>query len=105
MSKPQFMQMIMTIAVIAGLDVSAAKAENLLDFLTPRPPPAEALVPMETILEAARTAAPGQVVEIELERKWRMWVYEVEVIPQRGGPKMRLIYDAQTGGLISWRKG
>ena len=99
------MQMIMTIAVIAGLDVSAAKAEILLDFRTPRRPPAEALVPMETILEAARTAAPGQVVEIELERKWRMWVYEVEVIPQRGGPKMRLIYDAQTGGLISWRKG
>lgn len=45
------------IAIVARLDVDAAKAQSLLDFLTP--PRADTFVPRETILDAARTAVPG----------------------------------------------
>ncbi|MBM3577769.1 MAG: hypothetical protein FJX40_08910 [Alphaproteobacteria bacterium] len=102
MSKPQFTQMMKMVIVVISLDAGAAKAQNFLDFLTP--PKTEALVPMETILEAARAAVPGQVIEIELERKRRTWVYEVEILPQSGGRKMELVFDAQTGALLSRRK-
>jgi uncharacterized membrane protein YkoI len=102
MAKPQFTQLIKMVIVVASLNAGAARAEGLFDFLTP--PQAETLVPMETILEAARAVVPGQVVEIELERKWRMWVYEVEVLPKSGGRKMELIFDAQTGALLSRRR-
>jgi len=102
MRNPQFKQMIKMAILVASLHVGAAKAQNFLDFLTP--PSAETLVPIETILEAARAAVPGQVVEIELERKRRIWVYEVEILPQSGGRKTELVFDAQTGALLSRRK-
>jgi len=102
MPKPHFTQMIKIIIVVASLDASAAQAQNFLDFLNP--PKGETIQPMETILQSAREAVPGQVVEIELERKGNVWVYEVEVLPQSGGRKMELVFDAQTGALLSRRR-
>ncbi len=102
MLKPRFTQMIKMVIVVASLGAGAAQAQDLLDFLTPSQD--EALQPMETILAAARAAVPGHVMEIELERKRGVWVYEVEVLPQSGGRKMELIFDAQIGALLSLRK-
>lgn len=75
--KPQFTRLIKMAIVVASLNAGAAKAEGFFDFLTP--PQNETLVPMETILKAARTAVPGQVMEIEIKRKRWIWIYEVEV--------------------------
>lgn len=102
MLNPRFTKIMKMVIVLASLDVGAARAQNLLDFLTPSQ--GEALQPMETILAAARAAVPGHVMEIELERKRGVWVYEVEVLPQSGGRKKELIFDAQTGALLSPRK-
>lgn len=102
MLKPRFMPMIKMVTVVASLEAGAAQAQNLLDFLSPSQ--GEALQPMESILAAARAAVPGHVMEIELERKRGVWVYEVEVLPQSGGRKRELIFDAQTGALLSLRK-
>jgi uncharacterized membrane protein YkoI len=38
------------------------------------------ILPMEDILGRARTAQPGQVVEVELDREGGRYVYEVKVI-------------------------
>ena len=102
MLKPRFTQMMKMTIVVASLGAGAAQAQDFLNFLTPSRD--EALQPMETILAEARAAVPGQVVEIELERKRGVWVYEVEVLPQSGGRKMELIFDAHTGALLSRRK-
>lgn len=102
MLKPRFTRTIKMVIVAAGLGAGAAQAQDFFDFLTP--PQGETLQPMETVLAEARAAVPGHVMEIELERKRGVWVYEVEVLPQSGGRKMALVFDARTGALLSLRK-
>lgn len=38
------------------------------------------ILPMEDILSRSRTAQPGEVVEVELERERGRYVYEVKII-------------------------
>lgn len=102
MRKLHFTKCASLIIVAAGLWSGAAQAQNPLDFFTP--PSGEGIVPMETILDSARATMPGQVMEIELERKRRGWVYEVEILPQNGEHKMKLTFDAQSGALLSKEK-
>jgi len=57
------------------------------------------ILPMEDILSRVRTAQPGQVVEIELEREDGRLVYEVRLIDDADAIH-KLELDAATGELI-----
>lgn len=57
------------------------------------------ILPMEDILARARSAQPGQIVEIELERKNDRFVYEVKLIDDADAIH-KLELDASTGEVI-----
>ena len=57
------------------------------------------IVALETILEKARQDQPGRVIETELEREGKRYVYEIKIVDDKGGVH-KLKYDARTGELI-----
>jgi uncharacterized membrane protein YkoI len=57
------------------------------------------ILPLEKILAAARKIKPGEVLETELERKSRGYVYEIEILDARG-QVWEVKLDAKTGELI-----
>ena len=58
------------------------------------------IVSMEEILAKAKRDKPGRVVEIDLDRRGKRYIYEVEVIDDAGA-EWELDYDARTGELLS----
>lgn len=57
------------------------------------------IVPLETLIGEARTAQPGHILEVELDRKHGKLLYEVEVLDDQGVVH-ELYFDATTGELI-----
>jgi uncharacterized membrane protein YkoI len=55
---------------------------------------------MEDIMQRARAQQPGQIKEVELERKYGRLLYEVEMVAD-DGVKKELKFDAKTGELVS----
>lgn len=58
------------------------------------------LLPLSTILAQVEKEFPGRVVEVELERRGRRYVYEIEVL-QQGGRIVEVKYDGRTGERLS----
>ena len=52
--------------------------------------------PLEQVLEQARRDQPGRVVETELEKEGRRYLYEIKVVDDRGVVH-ELKYDARSG--------
>lgn len=57
------------------------------------------ILSLTVILERARAAQPGRVVEIELKRERAAWHYELEVLAA-DGRVWELLLDARTGELL-----
>lgn len=57
------------------------------------------ILPLETILTGARRVHPGQVLESELEHRKGGYIYELEILDNRG-VVWKLHYDAKTGVLL-----
>lgn len=60
------------------------------------------ILPLPRILERVRQQYPGQVLEIELERRRPGWIYEIRVL-QPGGRLVRLEVDAHDGRVVQRR--
>ncbi|MFV1984022.1 MAG: PepSY domain-containing protein [Thiohalomonadales bacterium] len=58
------------------------------------------ILPLEKILENAKTIHGGKVLEAELEKKQSRYIYEIELIDENG-TVWELKYDATTGSLLS----
>lgn len=58
-----------------------------------------AILPLETILDAAYRRFPGRLLEAELEREDGRLVYELEILTERG-EVLEVLYDARNGTLI-----
>lgn len=58
------------------------------------------ILPMEEILSRSRTAQPGQVVEVELERGGNRYTYEVKLIDDANRVH-KLELDAATGEVLN----
>ncbi|MFY9975191.1 MAG: PepSY domain-containing protein [Chromatiaceae bacterium] len=57
------------------------------------------ILPLETIYARALARIPGRVLEAELERKGRLWVYELKILDDRG--RLFEVYlDASTGAIL-----
>lgn len=56
--------------------------------------------PLREIIPLAFRAVPGEIVEIELERKHGRLVYEIEILG-RDGRVQEVTLDARTGAVLS----
>lgn len=57
------------------------------------------ILPLRTVLERLEKELPGQVLEVELERKQAQWVYEVKLL-QRDGRRVKLLLDARDASIL-----
>lgn len=57
------------------------------------------ILPLSKILAEQHKDYPGQVLEVELEREDRRWVYELKVL-QPDGQLLKLELDAQSGHVL-----
>ena len=57
------------------------------------------ILPLRTVLERLEKEQPGQVLEVELERKQSQWVYEVKLL-QRDGRRLKLLLDARDASIL-----
>ena len=62
------------------------------------------VLPLPTILERVAKVYPGHVLEVELERENRQWLYELKIL-QTGGDLIKLEVDAKDGRVLKHRKG
>ena len=57
------------------------------------------ILPLSEILEAAETARPGRVIELELEHDDGRWIYELELVTPEGR-LYEMEIDAATGTVL-----
>lgn len=57
------------------------------------------ILPLESVLQRVREIQPGRVIEIELEKEDGRYVYELEVVDERG-VVWDIDIDARNGELI-----
>lgn len=57
------------------------------------------VLPLRTILERVERDYPGQVMEVELERKGAEWIYQVKLL-QSGSILVSLKIDARSGKVL-----
>ncbi len=58
------------------------------------------ILPLSAVLAKVEGKVPGDIVEIELERKKGQWIYEIEVIGEDGRVS-DVDVDARTGAVIN----
>jgi len=61
------------------------------------------ILPLRTVLEKVDRETPGQVLEVELERKNGRWIYEIKLL-RPGGALVKLLVDARDGAIIGRRE-
>lgn len=58
------------------------------------------ILPLRKVLERVERDTPGQVMEVDLERKHGRWIYEIKLL-RTNGLLSKLRVDASSGALIS----
>ena len=106
MSTPRVLSMLAAAGWSAAVLMSAATASADSDRLRQGEVrelrEAGKILPMESILERARSAQPGQIVEVELEREDGRYVYEVKLIDDDDRVH-KLELDAASGDVLNRR--
>lgn len=87
-----------TAAAAVALAASFAAGPVLAGKRDPAKIPADVLQ-MEDILAKAKRDRPGRVVEVDLDRRGKRYIYQVEVI-DAAGAEWELEYDARSGELL-----
>ena len=57
------------------------------------------ILPLRTILDRTESVYPGQVLEVELEHKDKLWIYEIKIL-QSSGLVVKLKINARDGSVI-----
>jgi uncharacterized membrane protein YkoI len=60
------------------------------------------ILPLKVVLEKVVRDSPGQIMEVELERKRDRWIYEIKLL-RPGGSLVKLLVDASDGTIIPYR--
>lgn len=61
------------------------------------------ILPLKTVLERLARDTPGQVMEVELERRGERWIYEIKLL-RPGGSLVKLKVDARDAAVIPARE-
>jgi len=57
------------------------------------------ILSLERISDLAKAVHPGKLIDIDLERKRELWIYEVELLDDRGRV-WEMKFDARNGELL-----
>lgn len=57
------------------------------------------LMPLEQLLDTHRELLSGRVVDVELEREHKRWIYEIKVLTEKG-KRREFYFDGTTGALL-----
>jgi uncharacterized membrane protein YkoI len=57
------------------------------------------ILPLRAILDRVERDTPGQIMEVELDRKDGRWIYEIKVL-RTGGSLTKLKVDAADGAVL-----
>lgn len=92
--------LITTSAAFALFSIAAApvSADPLDDLFYP--PDANGVLPIERILDQARSSTPGTITEVELELEHGKLIYEVEILTS-DNERVEIEYDAKTGAELT----
>ena len=90
-------------AVLMSAGTASADSDRLRQSEVRQLREAGKILPIEKILEQARAAQPGQIVEVELDREDGQYVYEVKLIDD-GDRVHKLELDAASGDVLNRRK-
>jgi len=99
-SRPRWPVIALILSAALGLPIHAAdfgdhdRARQALE--------AGEILPLKTVLEKVGRDAPGQVMEVELERKQDRWIYEIKLL-RPGGSLVKLMVNASDGTIIDHR--
>lgn len=61
------------------------------------------ILPLKTVLEKLARDTPGQVMEVDLERRGERWEYEIKLL-RPGGALVKLRVDARDATIVSRRE-
>ncbi|MDO8990624.1 MAG: PepSY domain-containing protein [Sideroxyarcus sp.] len=61
------------------------------------------ILPLRTILENMERDYPGQIMEVELDRKAGGWIYEIKLL-RKGGELVKLKVDARDGKVVDIKR-
>lgn len=86
---------VLVVSTAVGARESHDEAKKLKD--------AGEIRPLEQVLEQARRDQPGRVVETELEKEGRRYLYEIKVVDDRGVVH-ELKYDAKSGERLNTKE-
>ena len=98
--RKKILTMLVAVVLLAGAGAGFAfedhdEAKKLKD--------AGAILPLEQVLAQARRDRPGRVVETELEKKDKRYVYEIKIVDEQGVVH-KLKYDAASGELLKEKR-
>ena len=77
-----------------SLTLSAEDHDNALNLVK-----SGEIMPLATIIEKLKKLEQGQIIEVELEKKKKRLIYEIELVNKNGIVK-EYIFDAKSGELI-----
>jgi uncharacterized membrane protein YkoI len=86
------------VVTVAGL-FGSARGDDVDHVEAARLRRAGAILSLEKILERARAQRPGKVLEAELEHERGRYVYEVEILDDKG-VVWEMKFDARSGALL-----
>lgn len=105
MPTPRPAVMLAVLLMVGGLAASSSSAFADSDHeQARRAVQAGEILPLPQILERVARRYPGQVLEVELERKGDRWVYELKVL-QSDGRLIKMDIDARSGEFREKRGG
>lgn len=87
----------LTLAMLGGLD-DVALADSDHDVARKAVKAGE-ILPLSAVVERVERDLPGQIMEVELERKSGVWIYEIKLL-RRGGALVKLKVDARDGRVL-----
>ena len=95
---------LVTLLMLATLGTGASRAGDRHDHDRARQAlEAGEILPLQTILQRVERAHPGQIMEVELERKAEGWYYEIKQL-RKGGVLVKLKVDARDGSVIDAKR-
>ena len=89
-----FLSSAIAILLLFSLTLSAKDHNKALDLVK-----SGEIIPLATIIIKLQKLEQGQIIEVELEKKKKRLIYEIELVNENGIVK-EYIFDAKSGELI-----